>query len=114
MTEPILVVGATGNVGGRVVDRLREAGARVRALVRRPEAASLPGDVEVTAGDLTAAESLDPALDGVRAVSLLWTAPAPTAAAVVARLAARARRIVLLSSPHHRGRSHRRSRADLP
>jgi uncharacterized protein YbjT (DUF2867 family) len=100
MREPILVLGATGNVGGRVVERLRDAGARVRALVRRPDVRSLPGGVEVTAGDLTAPESLDPALDGVRAVFLLWTAPPPTAAAVVARLAARARRIVLLSSPH--------------
>ena len=100
MTEPILVVGATGNVGGRVVQRLRDAGARVRALVRRPDAARLPEGVEVTAGDLTAPESLDPAVDGVRAVFLLWTAPPPTAAAVVARLAARTRRIVLLSSPH--------------
>ena len=100
MREPILVVGATGNVGGRVAERLRDAGARVRALVRRPDVASLPEGIEVTAGDLTAPESLDPALDGVRAVFLLWTAPAATAAAVVARLAARARRIVLLSSPH--------------
>jgi uncharacterized protein YbjT (DUF2867 family) len=100
MREPILVVGATGNVGGRVVERLRDAGARVRAFVRRPDIASLPGGVEVTAGDLTVPESLDPALAGVSAVFLLWTAPAPTAAAVVARLATRARRIVLLSSPH--------------
>ena len=100
MTEPILVVGATGNVGGRVVERLREAGARVRALVRRPETARLPGGVEVTSGDLTAPESLDPALEGVRAVFLLWTAPPATAAAVVERLATRVRRIVLLSSPH--------------
>jgi uncharacterized protein YbjT (DUF2867 family) len=98
--EAILVVGATGNVGGRVVERLRDAGARVRALVRRPEVARLPAGVEVAAGDLTAPASLDPALDEVRAVFLVWTAPPPTAAAVVARLAARARRIVLLSSPH--------------
>jgi uncharacterized protein YbjT (DUF2867 family) len=84
-----------------VVARLCDAGARVRALVRRPDAANLPGGVEVTAGDLTAPESLDPALDGgIRAVFLLWTAPPSTAAAVVARLAARARRIVLLTSPH--------------
>jgi uncharacterized protein YbjT (DUF2867 family) len=100
MTQPILVVGATGNVGGRVVTRLRGAGARVRALVRRPDAARLSEGVEVMAGDLTAPESLDPALDGVGAVFLLWTAPPATAAAVVARLAARAQRIVLLSSPH--------------
>lgn len=100
MTEPILVFGATGNVGGRVVERLLASGARVRALVRRPDLARLPGGVEVTAGDLTAPESLDRALAGVRAVFLLWTAPPATAAAVIARLAARARRIVLVSSPH--------------
>lgn len=82
-----------------MVERLRDVGARVRALVRRPDRARLPAGVEVAAGDLTAPESLDPALDGVRAVFLLWTAPAATAAAVVARLA-RAPRIVLLSSPH--------------
>ncbi len=100
MTAPVLVVGATGNVGGRVVEQLLGAGARVRALVRRPEAARLATGVEVTAGDLTLPESLDPALVGIGAVFLVWTAPPARAAAVVARLAVRSRRIVLLSSPH--------------
>jgi uncharacterized protein YbjT (DUF2867 family) len=101
MTEAaVLVVGATGNVGRHVVGALRAIGAPVRALTRRPEAAGLPADVEVIAGDLTAPESLDPALDGVEAAFLLWTAPAATAGAVVARVAARVPRIVLLSSPH--------------
>jgi len=97
---PVLVVGATGNVGGHVVEALRQAGAPVRALARRPEAAGLPDDVEVVAGDLTAPESLAPALEGVDAAFLLWTAPPTTAEAVIGRIAARARRIVLLSSPH--------------
>jgi len=96
----VLVVGATGNVGRHVVEALRRVGARVRALARRPEAAGLPAGVEVIAGDLTAPESLDPALDGVDAAFLLWTAPPATAEAVVGRMAARTRRIVLLSSPH--------------
>jgi uncharacterized protein YbjT (DUF2867 family) len=96
----VLVVGATGNVGRHVVEALRHAGARVRALARRPEAAGLPRGVEVIAGDLTAPESLDPALDGIEAAFLLWTAALATAEAVVGRIAARARRIVLLSSPH--------------
>jgi uncharacterized protein YbjT (DUF2867 family) len=52
------------------------------------------------AGDFTEPDSLGPALAGVRAVFLLWTAPPDTAAAVVERLAADKRRVVLLSSPH--------------
>jgi uncharacterized protein YbjT (DUF2867 family) len=33
-TDPVLVVGATGSLGGQVVDALLERGKRVRALVR--------------------------------------------------------------------------------
>jgi uncharacterized protein YbjT (DUF2867 family) len=98
--RPVLVVGATGNIGRHVVEALRQAGASVRALARRPAAAGLPADVEVIAGDLTAPESLEPALDGIDTAFLLWTAPPATAEAVVGRVAARARRVVLLSSPH--------------
>jgi uncharacterized protein YbjT (DUF2867 family) len=97
---PVLVTGATGRVGRAVVDRLIEAGVPIRALTRRPEAAALPANVEVVTGDLTAPESLDAALRGVRAVFLVWTAPPATAAAVVERLATHARRVVFLSSPH--------------
>jgi uncharacterized protein YbjT (DUF2867 family) len=100
MTRPILVIGATGNVGRHVVQELRVVGAPVRALARRPDLAALPPDVEVIAGDLTVPESLGRALDSVEAVFLLWTAPPPTAEAVIGRIAAHARRIVLLSSPH--------------
>ena len=50
--------------------------------------------------DLTLPGSLDAGLKEVDAVFLVWTAPADTAAEVVARMAARARRLVLLSSPH--------------
>ncbi|WP_171990779.1 SDR family oxidoreductase [Streptomyces sp. JHA26] len=98
---PVLVTGATGRVGRVVVDRLLDAGVPVRALTRRPEtAATLPAGVEVFTGDLTAPETLDPALDGAGAVFLVWTAPPRTAEAVVERLAARVRRVVFLSSPH--------------
>jgi uncharacterized protein YbjT (DUF2867 family) len=72
----------------------------VRALTRRPDAAGLPAGVEVVAGDLTVPESLDPALRDVSAVFLVWTAGPATVPAVVQRLAASARRVVLLSSPH--------------
>ncbi|MEU3660363.1 NAD(P)H-binding protein [Streptomyces sp. NPDC032940] len=98
---PVLVTGATGRVGRVVIDELLDAGLPVRALTRRAEAAAtLPAKVEVFIGDLTAPESLDPALSGAGAVFLVWTAPPRTAAAVVERLAAHVRRIVFLSSPY--------------
>jgi len=98
--NPVLVTGATGRVGRLVVAELLAAGVPVRALTRRPSAAELPAAVEVVAGDLTAPESLDAALQGVGAVFLLWTAPPTTTDAVIERLAAHTRRVVFLSSPH--------------
>jgi len=64
----ILVTGATGYVGGRLVPRLLEAGHRVRCLARDPRRlAGRPWRerVEVVAGDVLAPESLAPALAGV-------------------------------------------------
>ncbi len=61
---------------------------------RNPATAALPTMVEVMAGDFTEPGSLDPALRGVRAVFLLWTAPLAAAAAVVDRLAPDPRRVV--------------------
>jgi uncharacterized protein YbjT (DUF2867 family) len=68
----ILVTGATGNVGAELVRQLSERGEPVRALIRgdRPRA-GLPAGVEAAAGDLNRPDSLDGALDGVRAVHLL-------------------------------------------
>lgn len=98
---PVLVTGATGRVGRVVIDQLLDAGVPVRALAHRSEmAATLPAKAQVFTGDLTVPESLDPALSGVGAVFLVWTAPPQTVAAVVERLASHARRIVFLSSPH--------------
>ena len=97
----MLVTGATGRVGRMVIDQLTDAGVPVRALTRRPEAAAtLPANVDVVTGDLTAPSSLDAALRGVAAVFLVWTAPPATAQAVIGRLATHARRVVFLSSPH--------------
>ncbi|MFI6501376.1 NAD(P)H-binding protein [Nonomuraea typhae] len=70
----ILVTGATGTVGRQVVSQLVERGERVRALTRNPARASFPSGVEVAAGDLTVAESLAPALEGVTALHLLTVA----------------------------------------
>jgi uncharacterized protein YbjT (DUF2867 family) len=98
--HPILVTGATGRVGRLVVDQLLSAGEPVRALTRLPAAAQLPASVEVVGGDFTVPESLDTALRGVETVYLVWTAPPATVPAVIERIAAHARRVVLLSSPH--------------
>src|SRR5687767_8542263 len=67
----ILVTGATGNVGSEVVKALAAAGEPTRALVRRPDAVTLPEGVEAVGGDLNKPASLTGALAGVRAVFLL-------------------------------------------
>jgi uncharacterized protein YbjT (DUF2867 family) len=63
----VLVTGATGYVGGRLVKRLRRRGASVRCLVRdqgQLDARRWPG-VEVVPGDLTDQEATRQALDGI-------------------------------------------------
>ena len=66
-SRPVLVVGATGAVGGEVTAALLAAGARVRVLVRDPDrVAELPESVERAQGDLHDLESLTRALIGVR------------------------------------------------
>jgi uncharacterized protein YbjT (DUF2867 family) len=63
MTSPFLVTGGTGTLGRLVVPRLRDAGAEVRVLSRRPHE---PGDgVEFAVGDLATGEGLDAAVDGI-------------------------------------------------
>ena len=66
----VLVTGATGYIGGRLVPRLLAAGYRVRCLVR--DARRLQGrpwseQVEVVEGDATRPETLPAALAGVSA-----------------------------------------------
>lgn len=63
----ILVVGATGRLGGAVTRLLRQQGRAVRALVRRPAAADLmrAQGIEPVRGDLAEPASLPPALRGV-------------------------------------------------
>jgi uncharacterized protein YbjT (DUF2867 family) len=81
----ILVAGATGNVGTPLVEQLRAAGERVRALTRDPAKAQLPAGVEVVAGDLADPATLPAAFDGVRAAHLInvyGADPAPIVAAL--------------------------------
>jgi uncharacterized protein YbjT (DUF2867 family) len=80
----ILVTGATGNVGRRVVERLVAARRGVRAVSRDPHRAGLPAGVEVVAADLADPRTLRPHLAGVEAVFLIWPFVEPGAAAELA------------------------------
>ena len=73
-SAPVLVTGATGYIGGRLVPRLLAQGHRVRCLVRDP--ARLQGrpwhsDVEIVAGDVLQPASLAAAMQGVSAAYYL-------------------------------------------
>ena len=62
----VLVTGAAGFLGRKVVDALRAKGQRVRVLVRNPAAAAKFGaDVQVLIGDLGDPRAVDHAVDGV-------------------------------------------------
>ena len=68
--SPVLVIGATGFLGRRVVATLLERGEAVRCLARTPRIAADLGaaGAEVVAGDLLDAASIDAAVAGARAV----------------------------------------------
>src|SRR5260370_40567480 len=65
----VLVTGANGFLGQRIVDQLLARGHRVRALIRpastEPE---FPGEVEIFRADLRVHENLVSAFDGVESV----------------------------------------------
>lgn len=63
----ILLTGATGYVGGRLLSRLEHLPYRVRCLSRRPEAlrSRASDNVEIAQGDVLDPESLSTALEGV-------------------------------------------------
>ncbi|MDO3379289.1 SDR family oxidoreductase [Geoalkalibacter halelectricus] len=74
--KPILVTGATGYIGGRLVPRLLDAGYPVRAMVRNPEkvrgrAWAARSGVELTQGDVFDPASLVAAAHGCRAAYYL-------------------------------------------
>ena len=74
-TMTILVTGATGNIGRRIVDRLIDLGAPdIRALTNNPAKANLPDGVTAITGYLGRPESLPAALDGV---GQMYLAPLP-------------------------------------
>jgi uncharacterized protein YbjT (DUF2867 family) len=67
----ILVTGATGNVGSRLVRGLVAAGHKVRAFTRSGEKAKFDGDVEIVEGDFDDKESIRRALQGMSKMFLL-------------------------------------------
>ena len=67
----ILVTGATGRVGHKVVQQLVKRGADVRVLVRDTSKANFPASVEVVQGDLLDIDSLRTAFTGVNTLFLL-------------------------------------------
>ncbi len=74
--ETVLVTGATGYIGGRLVPRLLSAGFRVRCLARsrkKLEARTWAGhpEVEIVQGDLVDAASIERALEGCSAAYYL-------------------------------------------
>ncbi|MFE7506763.1 SDR family oxidoreductase [Promicromonospora sp. NPDC057488] len=100
-TARILVVGATGNVGGAVVRRLAAGGedVMVRAMVRTPGSADLPDGVERVRGDLTDLDSVRAALRDIDRVFLVWPlGGGEPARAVVDLITAHVQRIVYLSA----------------
>ena len=54
----ILIIGATGTVGRQVVAQLTASDVQVRAMVRKPDAARLPPQIELMRGDLTLPETM--------------------------------------------------------
>ena len=68
MTRLVAITGATGFAGRHAVPELLRRGVRLRALVRRPEAAGLPAAVEVIKGDVNDPDAVKALLSGADAV----------------------------------------------
>jgi uncharacterized protein YbjT (DUF2867 family) len=67
MTPPVLIAGASGYVGGRLLSRLVEKGIRPRCLARQTEglAARYGETVELRQANLMEPETLPPAMEGI-------------------------------------------------
>jgi uncharacterized protein YbjT (DUF2867 family) len=95
----VMVTGASGRVGRRVVAGLLSRGVAVRALSRDPDAAGLPRGAEVVRADLSMPDTLDGSLRGIDVVFLVWPfLTAEGASAFLEVVRKHARRVVFLSA----------------
>lgn len=120
---PVLITGATGFVGGAILDELRTAGRRIRALTRTDEGARtlnalgvapVRGDILELDGLITAAQGCDVLYHVAGANAFCLPDPAPlyqmnvegTRNVVRAAVAAGVRRVVYTSSAATLGEEH--------
>src|SRR5512137_731893 len=92
MRASILLTGATGYIGGRLLEELERRGTPVRCLARNPAALRprVAATTEVVGGDALDASSLVPALEGIdTAYYLVHSMGAPGGFADLDRAAAR-------------------------
>lgn len=122
MTKNIVVTGATGTIGRRVVDGLLAKNLPVTALVR--DAAKAPATTTAAVGTFEDRASLERAFEGADTVVLVTAANAradqQTLTAIAAAKAARVRKIVRISAlkadpdgPTDNTRQHGRTEAAL-
>ncbi len=116
-TAKVLITGATGAIGPRVVHSLSQAGCQIRAFsVDDPISGMFPAHVEVVIGDVTDMTAIESVMQGVDAVvhmaALLHIVNSPpamrekyerinvggTAAVVAAAIKADVKRVVLFST----------------
>jgi uncharacterized protein YbjT (DUF2867 family) len=88
---PELVTGATGYVGGRLIERLLREGREVRALARNPSKLEAPPEVRAVKGDLVTGRGLTRALDGVSVAYYLVHSMEPAAGSTDGDFASRDR-----------------------
>ncbi|MGE2833440.1 SDR family oxidoreductase [Mycobacterium sp. SMC-4] len=111
----ILVTGATGNIGRRVVDELLAAGATdIRALTTNPAQADLPDGVTAVTGFLGKPDSLPAALDGVEAMYLAPFPPTLDATLDLARRAGVAYVVALSGGAHWQAHADAVAASGLP
>lgn len=79
----LLVVGATGDLGRAVLSSAQSSGHAVTALVRNPQAAGLPAEVESVKGDVLDPASMEPAVRGRDAVICALGTPSPRTASTL-------------------------------
>jgi len=96
-----LITGATGHIGGKLIDALLGQGHEVRAFVRDPDrAAGLPDGADLAVGDLDDAASVNAVVKGVTGIFHMQAShgTSQTATMIQAARNAGVSRIVALSS----------------